>query len=333
MIGNMISKLIFAAFAGGALAIFYTVLLNTHGFTKIKYKHVAISFVALLFCLNLYDFQAAGAACFILAIGIFVLAIALFARGMADNLKDASKKISNAKKETKQEDQTIQKPTEIANYYGAVFHFVIIILICLSIFTTSKDVILKQEHLDRLVGDAFFQFYSTIMLMLLGVFNPFVSTSEKLLNVVKSIDQQKYPKWHKLFSNKRTWTLIKALICVGIISYFVNDGLFKYFTWDSKTPYMNGYVLLIGIFIIVNLTQLIRNPDLFFKRNLFRIGLLFKSAYLGIFAAAILVFSTLFISAILKIDADKLNVSSEAILFLGFNIIMCYNEYRLAERH
>ena len=332
MIGNMISKLIFAAFAGGALAIFYTVLLNTHGFTKIKYKHVAISFVALLFCLNLYDFQAAGAACFILAIGIFVLAIALFARGMADNLKEASNKFSNIKKNTK-EDKTTKKPTEITNYYGAVFHFVIIILICLSIFTTSKDVILKQEHLDRLVGDAFFQFYSTIMLMLLGVFNPFVSPSEKLLNVAKSIDQQKYPKWHKLLSAKRFWIFLKAAICISVISYFINDGLFKYFTWDSSTPYMNGYVLLIGIFIIVNLTQLIRNPELFFKRNLFRIGLLFKSAYLGIFAAAILVFSTLFISAILKIDADKLNVSSEAILFLGFNIIMCYNEYRLAKSH
>lgn len=329
MIANIISKIVLAAFIGGALGLFYSILLNLHGFTKVKYKYVALSLGTVIFLLGLYKYEAAGIAAFILGIGVFILAIALFARGLADGLKNMATTHLKSNNPEKAIDKTSLQLNGITNYYGVLFHFVIIVLICLSIFTYSNDVILDQEHMDRLIADAVFQFSSTILLMLLGIFNPFISPSERLLRFTELIDQQQYPKWHAIFTDKRSWIVLKSLICAGIITYFINNGLFNFPVWNANTPYLNGYMIMIGLFIFINLMQLIRNPDGFFKRNLFRITMLFRSVYLSIFVAAILVFSTMFISAVLGIDTDKLKISSEAILFLGFNIIMCYNEYRL----
>lgn len=329
MIANIISKLALAAFIGGAMGLFYTLLLNLHGIAKVKYKYVALSLGLIIFFLALYKFEAAGIAAFILGIGVFVLAIALFVRGTADSLKDMAGRLSKNTRTKNDNSATTVQTNNITSYYGVLFHFIVIILICLSIFTYSNDPILDKEHIERLIGDAVFQFSSTILLMLLGVFNPFVTPSNRLLRSAELVDQMKYPKWHAALAEKRTWTLIKSLICIGILIYFIDGGFFNLPSWNTNTPFLNGYILMIGLFIFVNLMQLIRNPDSFFKRNLFRITMLFRSAYLSLFVAAIMVFSTLFISAILGIDSDKLKVSSEAIILLGFNIVMCYNEYRL----
>nr|WP_121273166.1 hypothetical protein [Pedobacter schmidteae] len=330
MIGNIVSKIIFAAIIGGGMGLFYTVLLNSHGFTKIKYKQVAICVAIIIFLLSFYSFEAAGIATFILGIGVFILALALFARGLADNLKGMSSRLFTKPSHS---DNALPSPLQaigISRYYGLVFHLVVIILISLSIFTYSNNVILDETRMDRLISDAVFQFYSTLLLILLGLFNPFITPSERLMGISSHIDRQKYPRWHAFLSDKRSWTAIKVLICALVIIYFVQKGFFSLPTWDKSTPYMNIYILMIGLFIFINLLQMIRNPDMFFKRNIFRITMLFKSAYLSIFVGAILVFSTMFISSIMGIDIDKLKVSSEAILFLAFNIIMGYNEYKLA---
>lgn len=327
--GNIVSSLFTAGFISAALGLFYTVLLNAHGFTSVKYKYVVLIFFCCLLGLGLISFEALGIASFVLGIGIFILAIALFARGMGDSLKSMSKRSSPAVA-PENKDKTLHD-SSIANYVGVVFHFVVIVLICVSIFTYSDNVILDEARMGRLIGDAFFQFYSTLMLMLLGLFNPFVTPSDKLMALADKLDPEGNSKMHKFLSNRQNWVIIKSIICVLIIAYFVNDGLFGLPSWDSSDLFMNGYLILIGFYILVNVNQLIRNPDFFFRRNVFRLTLLFKSAWLSIFVGAILVFSTMFLSAIIGIDIDKLKVSSESILFLGFNLLMFYNEYRLAK--
>ncbi|RZJ78712.1 MAG: hypothetical protein EOO47_13005 [Flavobacterium sp.] len=327
--GNIVSSLFTAGITSAALGLFYTVLLNAHGFTNVKYKYVVLIFFCCLLGLGFISFEALGITCFVLGIGIFILAIALFARGMGDSLKSMSKKSSSVTS-PEAKDKTLYDAS-IANYVGVVFHFVVVVLICVSIFTYSDDVILDQTRMERLIGDAFFQFYSTLMLMLLGLFNPFVTPSEKLMGLADKLDPEGNSKLYKLLSNKQNWVTIKAIICVLIIAYFVNDGLFGFPSWDSSNLFMNGYLILIGFYILVNLNQLIRNPDFFFRRNVFRLTLLFKSAWLSIFVGAILVFSTMFLSSVIGVDIDRLKVSSESILFLGFNLLMLYNEYRLAK--
>ncbi|MEH3115410.1 hypothetical protein [Pedobacter terrae] len=329
MLENITGKLLMAIAVGAAFGLFYTLLLHMHGVAKIKYKPVALSIGTLIFLLGLHSFEAAGIACFIIGIGVFVLAIALMARGAADSLKTISAKFSSGNKPQNTEVQRLNK-LSLSNYAGVIFHLVVIVLISLSIFTYSNDTILNQEKMDRLIGDAIFQFTSTIVLILLGIFNPFVSPSAKLLAIAGRVNSIKYPKLYRLLSNKKFWVIFKALICLGIILYFTSEGYFSLLAWDNATPYMNVYVFLIGFFITVNLVQMVRMPEYFYQKNLFRITLLLRSAFISIFLSAILVFSTLFISSILGIDINRLKVSSEAIIFLGYNMIMCYNEFRLA---
>lgn len=329
MPGSITEKLFMAIAIGAAFGLFYTLLLNMHGLTKIKYKHVAPTIGAIIFLLGLFSFEAAGIASLILGIGIFVLAIALMARGTADSLKALSAKFSSGNEQQNDEGEQLSKPG-FSSYTGVIFHFVVIVLISLSIFTYSNDAILNQEKMDRLMGDAVFQFSSTIMLILLGMFNPFLPSSLKLMRIAEQIDRLKYPKLYVLLSGKKFWMIVKIIICLGIVAYFVSKGYFNLLSWDNATPYMNIYVLVIGFFIMVNLVQMIRSPEYFFKANLFRITMLLRSAFISIFLSAILVFATLFISSVLGVDINKLKVSSETIIFLGFNVIMCYNEFRLA---
>jgi hypothetical protein len=329
MSGNIIAKLLLAIVVGSAFGLFYSLLLNLHGFTKIKFKHVALVIGSILFLLGLYSFEAAGIGCFIIGIGIFILAIALIARGTADSLKGFSAKLSLGNTPQDNENGQLNKPG-FANYVGVIFHLVVIILISLSIFTYSDDTVLDQAKMDRLIADAIFQFTSTILLILLGVFNPFVPPSPRLLGIADHVDSLKYPKLYLMLSGKKFWIALKTIICLLIIVYFVSKGYFGLLVWNNATPYMNVYIFMIGFFILANLVQMVRNPEYFFQKNLFRITMLLRSAFVSIFLSAILVFSTLFISSILGADINKLKVSSEAILFLGFNIIMCYNEFRLA---
>jgi len=329
MSGNIIAKLLLAIVVGSAFGLFYSLLLNLHGFTKIKFKHVAITIGSILFLLGLYSFEAAGIGCFIIGIGIFILAIALMARGTADSLKGLSAKFSSANTQQDNENTQLNQPG-FANYVGVIFHLVVIVLISLSIFTYSDDTVLDQARMDSLIADAIFQFISTVLLILLGVFNPFVAPSPRLLGIADRIDSLKYPKLYLMLSGKKFWVVLKTFICLIIIFYFVSKGYFGLLTWNNTTPYTNVYIFLIGFFILANLVQMVRSPEYFFQKNVFRITMLLRSAFVSIFLSAVLVFSTLFVSSILGADIDKLKVSSEAILFLGFNIIMCYNEFRLA---
>jgi len=328
--GTIISKILMAIVIGSAFGLFYTLLLNLHGFTRVKYKYVAISIALVIFLLGLYSFEAAGIACFIIGIGIFILAIAFMVRATADSLKTLSARFSSADNKTQRSEDLRLNNTAFSSYVGVVFHFVIIVLICLSIFTYADDTVLDQAKMDRLISDAVFQFSSTIMLMLLGVFNPFVPPSLRLLSFADRVDSLKYPKLYLMLGNKKFWTVLKSLICLGIIGYFISEGYFGLLVWDHTAPYMNAYIFIIGLFIFINLVEMIRRPEVFFQKNLFRITMLLRSAFVSIFVSAILVFSTLVISTAIGVDINKLKVSSEAILFLGFNIVMCYNEFRLA---
>lgn len=326
MIGNLIFKLITSALIGAFMGLFYTVLLNAHGLKKFSYKYIALFIGALIFTSVFFGTEAAGITTALLVIVIFILAIALFVRGLGSSLSEQW---------ARQQPPDLNKTRSsgmigIINYYGVCFHVMVVVLISLSIFTYSNDVILNEERIAILIRDAFFQFYSTLMLMAIGIFNPFVTPSARLIGTAKLVDPIKYPIWHRLLGDKRSWTIVKTLITLLIIVYFVRKGYFNLPDWNIGGIYLNSYVLLIGIFIFINLTQLIRNPDGFFKRNFLRVTMLFRSAFMSLFVAAIMVFTTLFISAVAGIDTNRLKVSSEAILLLGFNIVMAFNEYKIA---
>lgn len=319
-----------AVFSGGMLGLFYTGLLSAHGFKNISYKYTAIVIGIVILLASFFSLEVGGAVIGVIAIGVFILAIALFVRGFGGSLQESAAKLSQKSVKNTSEITKAQTPVKLINYYGVAFHLVVAILIALSIFTYSDNTLLSKERMETLIMDFVFQFSSTVALMIIGIFNPFVKPGEKLLKLGASINPDKYPLLHNIFTDARSWMFMKAIICVLILRYLFGDNFLILPDWTNTIANINGYVVIIYIFIILNIIQLIRNPELFFKKNVLRVVMLFRSAFMGIFVAAILVFATLFGSALLGIDVDKLKVSSEGILFLGFNIVMAYNEYKVA---
>jgi len=257
---HLIQLLVMAGVAGGALAFFYTMLLKLHGFERIQYKYVALTLIAIIILLGLVSFETAGIGCFIIGIGVFVLAIAHLIRGTAEGLKEQSENFT--KTDYRNGNQEKHK-ADFNNYVGVIFHLVVIVLISLSIFTYSDHALLDKDKTDRLIADAFFQFISTIMLMLLGIFNPFVAPSKKIMGLAEQVDPVKFPKIYQLLSKKVFWVAAKVLCCIAIVGYFMHKGYFNMVAWNSESPLMNVYLLLIGFFILTNFVQMVRQPEYF----------------------------------------------------------------------
>ncbi|MEG1200071.1 MAG: hypothetical protein RSD53_11800, partial [Algoriella sp.] len=78
-------------------------------------------------------------------------------------------------------------------------------------------------------------------------------------------------------------------------------------------------------FIIFNTIILIINPSQVAKRNMLRVVTLIRSAFLSIFISAALVIPLM----ILEDKFAYFNMSSEIILFLGFNFVLLINEISL----
>lgn len=315
---------IFSLILGAAFGLFYSLLLAAHGF-KVKYKYVASGIGLTIFLLGLIRPEASAVGAAVFGIGIFILAIGLF---MREEGKAFGEMGANIKKLESNDGSTASfNPFK---YYGVFFHLAIAVLIVLSVYTYSKDVLLSEERMSGLIRDVIFQFYSTLLFIILGIFNPFAGSSTKLIALGGLINEKEFPKFKALVSNPATWRGLKALICIGVITMFYLNGYLRLPAWGASGIYMNAAIFLIGLFIVGNAVYIIRNPDLFFKKNILRVTMLFRSAFMSLFLSAILVIMTMFGSAIAGIDLDKLHVSSEGILFLGFNLVMAFNEYKIA---
>jgi len=124
-------------------------------------------------------------------------------------------------------------------------------------------------------------------------------------------------------------TAIKAVLCIGLICYFKFNGYFGLPEWGDGGIYMDGATVLTCLFIFVSIIQLIKNPMVFFMNNIFRVIMVWQSAVMGIFVAALFV-----IPAYLTIGdgyrTGGFEITSEAFLFLGYNCIMAFNEYKIA---
>lgn len=351
------------------IGFFYTMLLSLHGI-KVRFKYVALVLGSIIFCLNFFGYQVAGIGLAAVFCFLFVLAIGLVFRNVGSGIREAALSLSRKKYDQPEQENQKAKPVlqnnknqqnrqgqqgiykasipsssnnntnhpetqeniqirqkGLVRYYGVVFHLAVAILIALSIYTYSNDPLLSPESIDVLIFDAAFQFSSTILLIIIGIFNPFLPPSAFLLRIAEKLSPEQYPRLRAFLAEKRNWILIKSIVCLAIVAYFILKGYFIVPDLSNGGPFSNATVFMIGMFVIINLVQLIRNPEDFSRKNILRIMMLFQSAFLGIFVAAILVIGTLFFAS----DVDNLKVSSETILFLGFNIVMAYNEYKIAD--
>lgn len=120
-------------------------------------------------------------------------------------------------------------------------------------------------------------------------------------------------------------TLISFIIfckfCYDKGIYFSLKSIFQSFDSSSFLSINTGIIA----FIFFNSIILIINPSQVSKRNMIRIATLIQSAFFSIFLSAAIAVPFM----ILQDQLAYFNMSSEILLFLGFNIVLLVNEISL----
>lgn len=301
--------------AGFIFGLIYIFILGQFGI-QLKYIPVVGAIGIPVFISALFGTEIGGVAIAVFFIGIFIVAIGMLVKQTMDSVTP------NVSVEAHR--------IPVLNYYGVAFHVVITVMVALSIFTYSENPVLSAEKMDLLMADMMFQFSSTLILIIIGIFNPFLPPSDKMKALAQKIDKEKYPAVYRYLQTRIGWVIIKLLLCILLISILFYKGLIFFPVISRDSDYMNIVVLMIGLFVFFSLVQLIRTPHSFFSKNILRIKMLFRSAFVSVFVSAILVVITMFATIALGGDINRLQVRSETILFLGFNIVMGLVEFKVA---
>ncbi len=212
----------------------------------------------------------------------------------------------------------------LANYLPLVFHVVICILILITLFAVE---VISEERVSILIGDISFQFFSTLLLVIIGLISPFTTlrpeTAQKLTEL-NSKHKNPFADWLLQGKNFR-W--MKITLSIALTCYFIFSGSLKF-------PALNGSltssiaVFLIFFYLLNSIIQLFRNPAQFRRNNILRLNILFKSIKSSFFILIGTIVLLFIPSAIIGFKfVDEVNPLIFALL--GYNVIMAYNEYKL----
>lgn len=229
-----------------------------------------------------------------------------------------------------EKDTSITKLSEVKNakalpnYLPFVFHVVIALLVVTTLFSYK---LLSEERVDILIADISFQFYATLLLVIIGLISPFTKlrpeTAEKLQSLSTTTDNP-ILKW---FTESNNLRLAKIIACIAIVFYFVYN---KYITLPNLNDSLTSglAIFLIFFYLFNNLVQLFRNPVQFRRSNMLRLTVLFnsiKTTFFVLIGTIVLIFLP---SAIMGLKfVDEFNPL--VIALLGYNIIMAHNEYKV----
>jgi len=216
------------------------------------------------------------------------------------------------------------KGNKIENFTPLAFHVVIIVLILISCFTPG---VLNAERINILISDGIFQFVSTMLIVIIGLINPFISFSPEIRLKLEQKASETDFEWLNWFLRNKNWQLVKAFFCIAVVAYFIYKGYLVIPDLNKGT--LSGIaIVLILFFVFGNLVQLIKEPTIFKRKTLFRLSMLYRSFKLSFFISVGLILVIFLISTVLKLDLDKL-VNIQGVILLVYNVVMAYNEYKV----
>lgn len=211
--------------------------------------------------------------------------------------------------------------------FGVIYHVYIILVIVLHIFIPNSN----NLNTEIVMNDFFSQFYFQIFCMIsLLIFSVTFFLTSKIQNLEKDYLQQRISNKNlKPFFSNNMLTLYVVLAGILVFNYLFDipknfPTVVKEF---SNLSIYNLYFSLL-IYFIYQIILIINNPKeatlFYIKKAVFT----FKSGYLGLFLAAALVPVFIFIDS----ELDYFNMSSEIVLFLGFNIVVLTSEIMIYKR-
>lgn len=212
----------------------------------------------------------------------------------------------------------------IPNYLPFVFHLVLALLVLATLFSFR---IISEDRIDILISDISFQFYSTLLLVIIGLISPFTKlrpeTSEKLQSLA---DATKNPIANWLVVGKNL-LIVKIIACVAISFYFVYYKFIKFPSFNDGL-FSGVAIFLIFFYLLNNIIQLLRNPIQFRKSNMLRLTVLFNSIKSSLFILIGTIVLLFIPSAFMGLKfVDEINPL--IIALFGYNVIMAHNEYKV----
>ncbi|SOD12928.1 hypothetical protein [Pedobacter xixiisoli] len=218
----------------------------------------------------------------------------------------------------------VPKLKTIPNYLPFIFHVVIALLVLTTLFSYK---LISEERIEILINDISFQFYSTLLLVIIGLISPFTKlrkeTNEKLQSLADTMNNP-IIKW---LADGNNLQITKIVACIVVVFYFVYNEYIKLPALNDSL-FSSVAIFLIFFYLFNNIVQLFRNPVQFRKSNMLRLSVLFnsiKTSFFVLIGTVVLVFIP---SAIMGLKfVDEFNPL--IIALLGYNIIMAHNEYKV----
>ncbi|MGV0831395.1 hypothetical protein ACTS9D_04070 [Empedobacter brevis] len=222
-----------------------------------------------------------------------------------------------------------QQPVYLNPFWGIIYQLYVVVMILIFIFV-PKDTYNSENNYQTIENDL------SLQLLSLFIFSGF----SIIILLYKFLEKKTY-YLPTIFTTKKTLSTpkefqINKAITIGITT--ISFALFLKFCYDHGMYHMLRNLLTsfnestffsinsaVLVFIIFNSIILFINPEHVAKRNMLRIVFLIRSAYISIFLSAAIVIPLM----ILEDKLSYLNMSSEIVLFLGFNFVLLINEISL----
>lgn len=212
----------------------------------------------------------------------------------------------------------------IVSYYPLVFHVVIIVLLLVSCLSIK---VLNSENIHALVADGVFQFWITIIILIVSFINPFLPMSPGTKLKFEEFKAEKGSDFLDWFLYGKNWQYAKLLTCIAVTASFILNGTLVF--PDLNQGVISGvFVVLIAFFIFGCIIQLIRNPVLFRRQTIFRLSTLYRSFKTSFFISLCVCLAVFLLSTILNLKVSQV-INYEAIVLLIYNIVMAFNEYKI----
>lgn len=212
----------------------------------------------------------------------------------------------------------------IVNYLPLVFHVIIVLFIAVSIFSAK---VLTEDRVMAMVNDVYFQFYSTLLLVIISLVNPFTKLSENTTQkITEFANQTKNTSLNWVLQGKN-FQLLKLLICALFIFYFIYNGYIKFPDFDSGTT-SSLAAFLILFYLFNSLVQLFKSPKAFRNSNILRLTVLTQSLKFSFFTLIGVVVLVFIPSEIIGFKFQN-NIDPMIFALLAYNIVMAQNEFKV----
>lgn len=314
----------FLALFGLGIALFQSLILFGLYNSNIKPRWILFAATPLTIIIaNLIDEQVALVTVFVHFTSVFIFAII----GMVIKSNEATI-VKNPKKNAA--NSTVIQPSAPIFYsplLGIAYQIYVITIIFLHIFIPKSDTLNTENLMDSFFEQMYFQVFSIVSLLIFSITyllfrKIYYAENEILYHRISNTSLKPF------VSNK---ALSGYVIIIGIL-------IFNYcFDIRQNVPLViekisnpSIYNLYIGFsaFLLYQIVLIFINPKEATLMNIAKAKTFFKSAHLGIFMAAALV--PIFL--VIESQVNYFNMSSEIVLFLGFNIVLLVTEIIIYRR-